>query len=388
MKILITGGAGFIGSHLADALLAAGHGVILFDNLHPQVHPGGSPPPYLPAEAELIVGDVRDRSLLCQAVQRADAIYHLAALTGVGQSMYRVADYVDVNVRGTAVLLDILANEPHRVRRLILGSSRAVYGEGAYECRACGPVFVAGRDPALLEAGTWDPPCPRCGARLQPQPTSEDWPTRPDSVYAATKVAQEHLMHSIGTAYGIEVVALRYFNVYGPRQSLSNPYTGILSIFLTQLQDGKTIEVYEDGQESRDFVHVSDVVQANLLALECPIVVGETLNVGSGEAASVLDVARLLTERMGNPGAYRVSGRYRMGDIRHCRADIGKARRLLGYQPRVSLKEGMADFVAWALEQRAHNRTDLAERELVDRRLLREVSPCREPQAETESPAP
>jgi len=375
MNVLITGGAGFIGSHLADALLDAGHHVILFDNLHPQVHAGGNPPPYLPAEAELIVGDVRDRDQLRQAVQRADAIYHLAALTGVGQSMYQVAEYVDVNVRGTAVLLDILANESHHVRRLILGSSRAVYGEGAYECQTCGPVLVAGRDPALLEAGIWDPLCPHCGAGLQPRATSEDWPTSPDSVYAASKLAQEHLVRSVGTAYGIEVVVLRYFNVYGPRQSLSNPYTGILSIFLTQLQDGKTIEIYEDGQESRDFVHVSDVVQANLLALESSIAVGETVNVGWGEAATVLDVARLLTELMDKSGAYRISGRYRVGDIRHCRANIAKARRLLGYQPHVPLKEGIADFVAWALEQRVHNLTDLAERELVTRHLLREAPP-------------
>ncbi len=377
MNVLITGGAGFIGSHLADALLAAGHSVTLFDSLHPQVHPGSSPPPYLSAEAGLIVGDVRDRNRLCQAVQQADAVYHLAALTGVGQSMYRVADYVDVNVRGTAVLLDILANESHRVRRLILGSSRAVYGEGAYACPACGPVSIAGRDPALLEAGTWDPLCPQCGAGLHARPTSEDWPTSPDSVYAAAKLAQEHLVRSVGRAYGIEVVVLRYFNVYGPRQSLSNPYTGILSIFLSQLQDGKTIEVYEDGQESRDFVYVSDVVRANLLALERPVAPGDTFNVGSGEAATVLDVARLLTEMMGRPGAYRISGRYRVGDIRHCRADIGKARRLLGYQPCVTLEEGMTDFIAWASEQRVHNRTDLAERELAARRLLREASICR-----------
>ncbi len=376
MNILITGGAGFIGSHLADALLAAGHDVTLFDNLHPQIHPGSSPPPYLPAEAGLIVGDVRDRDRLCQAVQQADAIYHLAALTGVGQSMYQVAEYVDVNIRGTAVLLDVLANESHHVRRLILGSSRAVYGEGAYECQMCGPVCVAGRDSALLEAGTWDPLCPDCDTTLYPQATSEDWPTSPDSVYAATKLAQEHLVCSVGRAYGIEVVVLRYFNVYGPRQSLSNPYTGILSIFLSQLQDGKTIEVYEDGQESRDFVHVSDVVRANLLALERPVAFSDTFNVGSGEAATVLDVARLLTEMMGRPGACRISGRYRVGDIRHCRADIGKAGRLLGYQPRVTLKEGMTDFIAWALEQRVHNRTDLAERELVARRLLRGTLSC------------
>ena len=374
MNVLITGGAGFIGSHLADALLEAGHHVILFDNLHPQVHPGGSPPPYLPSEADLIVGDVRDRDLLCETVQRADAIYHLAALTGVGQSMYQVADYVDVNVRGTAVLLDILANESHHVRRLILGSSRAVYGEGAYECQACGPVSVAGRDLALLEAGIWDPLCPHCGAGLQPRATSEDWPASPNSVYAATKLAQEHLVRSIGTAYGLEVVVLRYFNVYGPRQALSNPYTGILSIFLTQLQDGKTIEVYEDGQESRDFVHVSDVVQANVLALERPAASGEIINVGSGAVATVLDVVQVLTDLMGKPGAYRISGRYRVGDIRHCRADIGKVRRLLDYQPRVPFKEGIADFIAWAMEQKAHNRTNLAERELLARHLLKGTS--------------
>jgi len=371
VKVLITGGAGFIGSHLSEALVEAGHQVTVFDNLHPQTHAYSRFPAYLTSNVDFIFGDVRNRDLLKQAVEHADVVYHLAALTGVGQSMYQVADYVDVNVGGTATLLDILVHESNHVRRLILASSRAIYGEGAYECKSCGAVPVVVRDTSLLAAGKWDPPCPCCGAALHPQPTSEKWQPHPSSVYATTKLSQEYLALSVGRAYGIEVVVLRYFNVYGPRQSLSNPYTGILSIFLNQLKTGEIVEVYEDGLESRDFVHVSDVVQANLLALNCDRASGEVINIGSGKPVSVLKVAEILGGLAGRPQAFYVSGRYRVGDIRHCFADIQKAEKLLRYAPCKSLAEGILDFVNWASHETAANQTRLAEDELTARNLLR-----------------
>jgi dTDP-L-rhamnose 4-epimerase len=372
MDVLITGGAGFIGSHLTRALVDSGHRVIVLDNLHLQVH--ARPPAHLPDGVELVIADVRDRPALQRVVQRADAIYHLAALTGVGQSMYQIAEYTDVNVGGTAVLLDILANEPHHVQRFILASSRAVYGEGAYECKACGPVPVSSRDCALLERGQWDPLCPNCGSSLQCKPTSEDCVPSPASVYAASKLTQEYLIRAVGDAYGLEIVILRYFNVYGPGQSLTNPYTGVLSIFFSQLQGGKKIEVYEDGLESRDFVYVMDVVRASLLALECPQVAGEVLNVGSGKAMSVLEVAQSIAKLVGQPDQFYISGRFRVGDIRHCRADIDKARGLLGFTPQWSLERGLETFINWTCMQTVGGVSVAeAEGELRRRNLLRDL---------------
>lgn len=368
MRVLITGGAGFIGSHLARALTAAGHQVVVFDNLHPQVHP--MPPPPIPG-TERIVGDVRDRQALKPAVQAAEAIVHLAALTGVGQSMYQVAEYTDVNVTGTATLLDILANESHPVLRLVLASSRAVYGEGAYTCAKCGPVHIVGRDRAALEAGAWEPRCPHCTAPLHAAPTPETHPPAPTSIYAISKLAQEQLAHAIGAAYGLAVVVLRFFNVYGPGQSLANPYTGILSTFFNRLQAGKSIEVYEDGQESRDLVHVGDVVRACTLALTQPAAAGQAINVGSGRAVTVLEIAQALARLAGRPADIHVSGRFRIGDIRHCRANIARAQQLLDYTPSITLDEGIASFQRWAVEQQGADQSEQAERELATRGLFR-----------------
>lgn len=385
--VLVTGGAGFIGSHLVDALVARGHAVRVFDNLEPQVHgplaEQGRWPAYANPGAEYILGDVRDRDALGRALAGVEAVCHLAAGTGVGQSMYQISKYVEVNVQGTANLLDALANgaggpRPHSVRTLILASSRAVYGEGAYRCAACGLVHPPVRNPAQLDrahfdaahsnAAQWEPPCPHCGGPLAPALTPESLPPDPGSIYGVTKLAQEQLCLTAGRAYGLGVTSLRFFNVYGPRQSRSNPYTGIFTAFLGRLAAGAAPEVYEDGLMTRDFVHVSDVVQALLLALAAPGAAGRPYNVGSGRAAAILDVARLLCDDTGL--APRISGAARVGDIRHCTADNAAAAAAFGYAPQMDLAAGLA---ALAADRHAHPAADLttAARELAQAGLLR-----------------
>ncbi|MBN2145998.1 MAG: NAD-dependent epimerase/dehydratase family protein [Anaerolineales bacterium] len=346
--VLITGGAGFIGSHLADALLGLGCRVRIFDNLEPQVHgPSGEWPTYLAAGVECLRGDVRDRAALASALHGVDVVYHLAAATGVGQSMYQVGKYFEVNVQGTANLLDILANEKHTVKRLVLSSSRAVYGEGAYICLGCGIVHPPVRAPAQLDAHQWEVTCPQCQGLVQPAPTPESLPPDPGSMYAVTKHAQEQMVACFSQAYGLPAVLLRFFNVYGPRQSLSNPYTGILTTFLQHLRNGHAPEIYEDGGMTRDFVNVADVVRACMLAGEeaCPAGV---YNIGSGQAVTILQLAQNLAQAEGSPLQPQVVGLARVGDIRHCTADLEKAQRLLGYYPQVSLAQGLARLVQQA----------------------------------------
>ncbi len=396
--VLVTGGAGFIGSHLVDALVARGHAVRVFDNLEPQVHgpdaaglalaAQGRWPAYANPGAEYILGDVRDRDALGRALAGVEAVCHLAAATGVGQSMYQISKYVEVNVQGTANLLDALANgsggpRPHAVRTLILASSRAVYGEGAYRCATCGLVHPSVRTPAQLDtahhdaahhdaahfnAARWEPPCPHCGGPLAPALTPESLAPDPGSIYGVTKLAQEQLCLTAGRAYGLGVTSLRFFNVYGPRQSRSNPYTGIFTAFLGRLAAGEAPEVYEDGLMTRDFVHVSDVVAALLLALAAPGAAGRPYNVGSGQAAAILDVARLLCSGTGLTP--RISGAARVGDIRHCTADNAAAAAAFGYAPQVDLAAGLA---ALAADPQAHPAADLtaAARELAQAGLLR-----------------
>lgn len=372
MRILVTGGAGFIGSHLVDALLAAGHDVLVLDNLDPQVH--GSTcewPPYLPPDASFVRADVRDRAALADALRGVDVVYHLAAQTGVGQSMYQIERYMGVNVQGTAVLLDLLANGSYPVKKLILASSRAVYGEGAYSCPVDGLVYPGTRVLARLEQALWDPICPVCGGPVEPVATPEATPAQPSSVYALSKSVQESLCHMFGQVYGVDVVTLRYFNVYGPRQSLSNPYTGILSIFSAIIKGGNAPEVYEDGLESRDLVHVRDVVQANLLALQHDGIGGQVINVGSGRRLTVLEIAQTLMRAFQAEGELLFRSRFRVGDIRHCFADLARARELLGYEPAVTFEDGVRDFLAWAHEQETRDLSQVTKRELATRGLFR-----------------
>jgi dTDP-L-rhamnose 4-epimerase len=354
MRALVTGGAGFIGSHLCDRLLREGCQVRLFDALVDQVH-GGARPAYLDPAAELRLGDVRDQDALRDALRGVDVVVHLAAAVGVGQSMYAVRHYVDTNVTGTAVLLDLLVRERPPVRRVVVASSMSVYGEGRYQCAACGPQDPQPRPVEQLRRGEWEPRCPACGAPLEPRPTPEDKPLHPRSVYAVSKRDQEELTLVTCHSLGLPAVALRFFNIYGTRQALSNPYTGVGAIVASALMNGRAPMIFEDGRQQRDFVHVDDVVAACLLAIEREEVSGVALNVGSGRACRLLDLVDALREVV--PGAAdiepQVLGRFREGDVRSCFGDISRARRLLGYEPRVGLREGVRTLAAWAATENA-----------------------------------
>jgi len=373
-RILVTGGAGFIGSHLVDALLAAGHGVRVLDALDPQVHGGlrerGEWPSYLAKECEKVLGDVRDRDTLRRALDGIEVLYHQASAVGVGQSMYEIERYVDANTRGTAILLDVLANERHTVRKLIVASSMSIYGEGAYRCPTHGRVYPQLRPESQLAARSWEMKCPLCGEAVAPLSTAEDKPLYPTSIYAITKRDQEEMCLVVGRAYGIPTVALRYFNVYGPRQALSNPYTGVAAIFSGRLLNDQPPLIYEDGQQSRDFTHVSDIVQANMLALDRDEMAYGTYNVGTGRPLTILDVAEALIEELGSTQRPEIARQYRAGDIRHCYADIGRLA-AFGYRPKVRFEEGVAELTEWVRSQSAEDAFSEARRELDERGLTR-----------------
>jgi len=342
MHVLITGGAGFIGSHLADLLLTQGHRVRVLDNLVPQVHgPARRAPSYLSGGVDLYIGDVREPKTIAAALRGIDCVVHLAALVGVGQSMYQMADYVDVNVRGTAVLLEALAKHP--VRRLVVASSMSVYGEGAYVDDGGRRCSAMSRPLEQLRRGDWELTT-ESGARLVPSATDETKPPELESVYALTKFDQERLCLVLGRAYSIPTVALRFFNVFGPRQALSNPYTGVLAIFSSRLLNNQAPLLFEDGEQRRDFVSVHDVANACLLALEREEAVGQVVNVGSGQSRTVLSVARDIAKLLGRHIEPEVTGKYRVGDIRHCFADISRAERVLGYRPRIAFADGLAEL--------------------------------------------
>jgi dTDP-L-rhamnose 4-epimerase len=365
--VLITGGAGFIGSHLARTLLRRGYHVRALDNLTPQVHPGGVRPDYLDAGVELIVGDVRDEHAVRRALLDVDSVIHLAARVGVGQSMYEIGEYVAVNSQGTAVLLQALLDHP--VRRLLVASSMSIYGEGLYLDDAGRRATACERTREDLAARRWEPYGPD-GQALTPVPTSESKPPVLSSIYALNKYEQERSALIFGRAYGIPTVALRFFNVYGPDQALSNPYTGVLAIFAARLLNDKPPMIFEDGRQRRDFVSVSDVARACVLALEHGDVTSEVLNVGSGASVTVCEVAERLAGVLGQESITpEVTGEYRVGDIRHCFADITRAREVLGYQPQVSLEEGMAELARWLEGRVADDRVDQARHELSRRGL-------------------
>jgi dTDP-L-rhamnose 4-epimerase len=372
MHALITGGAGFIGSHLADLLLSQGHRVRVLDNLVAQVHgPARKKPGYLSDRVELCVGDIRDAGAVARALRGVDAVFHLAALVGVGQSMYQAAEYVDVNVRGTAVLLEELTRHP--IKKLVVASSMSVYGEGASVDPAGLAVNAGGRPLAQLRRGDWELST-ESGAPLLPVPTTEAKTPALESVYALTKFDQERLCLVMGRAYGIPTVALRFFNVYGPRQALSNPYTGVLAIFSSRLLNEEPPLLFEDGLQRRDFVSVYDVAAACLAAMQRDEAAGRVLNVGSGQARTVLSVAHDVARVLGKRIAPEITGKYRVGDIRHCFADISVTEAVLGYKPRISFESGLSELGRFLAEEVsrgrvAHDRALEARRELDARGL-------------------
>jgi dTDP-L-rhamnose 4-epimerase len=372
-RALVTGGAGFIGSHLVDGLRSDGYEVVVLDSLVPQVHGAGADrPTYLDPDVELVIGDVRDRGVVGQLLQRVDVVLHEAAAVGVGQSMYDVVDYVEANCVGTAVLCELLARGEHDVRKVLVASSMSNYGEGRYRCAAHGDRSPLPRPMSQLDERKWELLCEDCGAEMVPVPTDEAKPLRPTSVYATTKRDQEELVLNVCGAYGIPAVAFRYFNVYGPRQALSNPYTGVAAIFSSRILNGQAPLVFEDGRQSRDFTHVADIVQANLAALRRPDADGRVVNVGTGRSTSLLELVTLLTRHLGRDDVEaEIVSQFREGDIRHCFADITLARQLLGYEPTFALEDGVEDLVAWARDERPIDRVGEALAELEAHRLVR-----------------
>lgn len=356
MKVLVTGGAGFIGSHLTLKLIEKGYEITVLDNLLEQIHgydPDKTSPLYcsIKDKVNFIKGDVCNKELLEQALEGVNFVIHLAAETGTGQSMYEIKRYIDVNIGGTALLLDILTNTKHQVKRIVVAESRAIYGEGKYHCEKCGNVYPIERKDEDMAKGDFECHCPKCGGRISLVATTEDSAIHPSSVYGIGKQVQGQLVHLICKNIGIESVSFRYQNVYGPGQSLTNPYTGILSIFSNRIKSHKGINIFEDGKETRDFVYIDDVVDATIAGMEVPAANGHVFNVGTGIATDVLTVAKTLCKQYGIDVPLTVSGNYRLGDIRHNCADITLAKQILGFQPKWTFDEGIKQFTDWVNRQ-------------------------------------
>ena len=372
MNVLVTGGAGFIGSHLADRLLAEGHTVRALDNLDPQVHAGGGRPEYLDPEVELVVSDVRGRPAVRRALDGVDAVVHFAAAVGVGQSMYEIERYTSINAIGAAVLLEEVVERRDTIQKLLVASSMSIYGEGQYRNPRTGESGLAPwiRPESQLAERQWDVLADD-GTPLVPEPTAETKPLRPTSIYAINKRDHEEMFLAVGAAYGIPAVALRFFNVYGERQALSNPYTGVAAIFSSRILNDRPPLVFEDGRQTRDFVDVRDITRGCLLALTRDSADGRTLNLGTGVPTSVLEIAGVIAHGLGRDVEPEVVEQYRAGDVRHCFADTRLAEELLGFRVEITLEDGMQDLLAWLEGQEASDAVDAAREALVARGLAR-----------------
>lgn len=374
-NVLITGGAGFIGSHLSKKLLEKGYRVKVFDNLSPQIHgdDASTSPLFLSikGKVEFVQGDVRVHEDWEKALVNQDAVIHLAAETGTGQSMYQAERYVDVNIRGTAILLDLLASKNYQIKKVLVASSRAIYGEGRYYCETHKEVYPLARNEADLSKGEFEPKCPICNLALTLQPTNEGSNIQPNSIYGFTKQSQEEMTLLACKNLGIPAIAFRYQNVYGPGQSLSNPYTGILSIFSTRILNGNTVYLFEDGKESRDFVYIDDVVDATILGLENQQLKNEVFNVGSGINTSVLEVAQKLKKAYDSSVDIKINRNFRLGDIRHNYADLAKISSI-GFRPKVFFEEGVVKFTSWVKQQKVQPDTyEMSIQELKEKGLYK-----------------
>ena len=355
-NVLVTGGAGFIGSNITLKLIDKGYQVTVLDSLSKQIHglqPSSTSPLYrkIKDKVKFIKCDVCCRDDWEKALDNIDYVIHLAAETGTGQSMYEIKKYVDTNIGGTALLLDILTNTHHHVKRVVVAESRAIYGEGKYRCPLCGDVYPLERKDEDMAKGDFECKCPKCGRNVNLVATTEDSAIHPSSVYGIAKQVQGQLVHLVCKAIGVESVSFRYQNVYGPGQSLSNPYTGILSIFSTQIKNHHGLNIFEDGKETRDFVYIDDVADATILGMEVPEANGHVFNIGTGTAIDVLTVAQTLCDKYKIHVPIKISGNYRLGDIRHNFADISLARNILGFKPKWSFSDGISEFTKWVNEQ-------------------------------------
>lgn len=372
-RVLVTGGAGFIGSHTVDLLIKRGYKVRVFDNLEPQVHgENAGVPDYLNPEAEFVQGDILDQDALRKALDGCDAVVHDAAMVGVGQSQYQVARYTQVNALGTAVLLDLLVNEKTGVNRLLVASSMSIYGEGLYRRPSDGKIIAPGLRPeSQMAKHDFEVRDPETGEALEPVPTPETKPLNCTSYYALGKKDQEEYCLLASKIHKLSATACRFFNVYGTRQSLSNPYTGAAAIFASRIKNGNPPLIYEDGRQSRDFISVHDVVEAKVFLLENPDADGEVYNVGRGEPTSIGDVARILCRLMGRADLEpALPGTFRAGDIKHCYADASRLR-ALGWEPKVSMEDGFRELVEWSESQQAVDMVEKAHQELVAKGLVR-----------------
>ena len=373
-NILITGGAGFIGSRLCEKLYDKGYNITILDNLSEQIHGTEESSLFkkIKGKCTFIKGDVRNKEDWKIAIKGQEIIVHLAAETGTGQSMYEVEKYNAVNIMGTAYLLEILANSPHSVKKMIIASSRAIYGEGKYNCEIHGTQYPLQRKEKDMEKREFTPKCNVCDLELNLLATDEKSKIHPSSIYGINKQQQEQMVMLMGESVGIPSVAFRYQNVYGPGQSLSNPYTGILSIFSTRILNGNNLDIYEDGLESRDFVFIDDVVDATILGIEKEQANGEVFNVGSGVATTVIEVAESLKKFFDSNISISISGKYRLGDIRHNYADLKKAKNLLGFTPKYNFKKGISEFVNWVKTQEVmEDKYEKSVQELKDKGLMK-----------------